>query len=558
MDAGSSNITLHESQASHNRANEGGLLYMDSAGTVHMFASKFSHNEALYHGAVILIEMQAMENANDVHAMVHIQTSVLEANSASDMGGVFYIVGPKVGMRIEQSYICHNRGAFGGVIRSYFEGSFHFSGTAFVNNSAILGRDQHQDGYAGVMRISLGMSVVNEYCLFENNSATYGGVYTVNDNAHLYDFYSVYRNNLAIESGGVLSIGGNSSAWLSFCNSSNNTARFRGGVVQGEDDTRGMSIYITNSTFIRNKAALGGALSLQGGELVLSNTMIAMNTASDAGAAVLAASTTGFKLQHLICHENMAPMGGCLHLTSLRADIQECEINLNSAEEGGSLCLVGETSYAFIESSKLANNSAVIGGALHLSKGSAALLMGATLCDNRADLDGGAIMVEGGMLNASHSVLCGNHAAYNGGAIIATGAVILLHDIHIADNVALKFGGVIHKTEGTSLSITASEILHNKVHEGNGGVVSSKQSSSYITMFVDCVIRGNYASLNGGVMITEGSSSIQNSLLEQNSASWGMIYLMQQVCRTCALYVLCIGSLAKAVEHNYSAYKLHW
>lgn len=136
-------------------------------------------------------------------------------------------------------------------------------------------------------------------------------------------------------------------------------------------------------------------------------------------------------------------------------------------------------------------------------------------CDitgNRASMNGGGVYNAGeGAMYVFTSNVSNNVAANGGGLSIGAGVAAKIHRCIFDGNKATALGGAIQA--GT---ITAVSSLFTNNEAGNGGAFDFASFESYL---VNLTITGNKATTaGGGVHVREGSISLYNSILYNNTA----------------------------------------
>ncbi len=187
----------------------------------------------------------------------------------------------------------------------------------------------------------------------------------------------------------------------------------RGGAIQ----IRSGSPRLTSCIFTGNEATRGGAIEAQAGSRpVLRNCLFRGNNARQSGGAILAAGVL---------------------------DLQECAFK---------------------------DNSALMGGALHLEPGARLLVAGSTFVDNVAGNTGGAI--HGGSIhddairfgrtraNIRHTVFAGNQGGLGGAAISLAGSQLQLASCTLVGQEADE-GGAVLAIQGQAPTIVNTIIAFN-------------------------------------------------------------------------------------------------
>ena len=171
-------------------------------------------------------------------------------------------------------------------------------------------------------------------CEFINNSANAGGAINyqcVNMNIS----NCIFENNTGVMMSGAIMAGQNSVATISNCTFRRNRANV-GGAISGVSSKE---LNVENCSFIDNNAIDGGAISVQKAGLDLSDSVFENNSAEKRGGAI----TSGQSLD-------------------VNSTIANCSFSENNATDGGAVIV--HQSNLVIDNSTFSNNSAVCGGGL--------------------------------------------------------------------------------------------------------------------------------------------------------------------------------------------------
>lgn len=390
---------------------------------------------------------------------VVLENCLLQGNSA-DYGGAIHSKGTVV---MTNSELTGNQagwqrndaqGGDGGAI--YNEGSLMVSGSRINANHAL-------GGAGGIANWQQGQVTITD-AEFTDNQAANGGA-------------------LASGFDGRVVVGGSLF--------SGNYATLHGGAVANFGDSRiqieGGAHFVANAS-----GGLGGAFyNVEHGVLMIANTTFENNSTRIFGGAIYNgdAATVRIEQQSLLVG-NVA-----------RGDKEE------AITAGGAIANEGSGSVVISES-RLTNNLAFVGGAIH-NKG----LLGIQI-----DVASGNAPMVG------HTLIAANSAYKDGGAIYNDGVTKIANSTiggnsRLEANSALGGGAILNWEQGL-VEITGATIGYNSAANGGGiengcaeGAAFCAQAQVRDTMFV-----GNVATLQGGAIwnLRTGAISITNTSFEQN------------------------------------------
>jgi predicted outer membrane repeat protein len=202
---------------------------------------------------------------------------------------------------------------------------------------------------------------------------------------------------------------------------------------------------IADSTFLRNSAGTGGALSLGDEAVAISGTVIRGNSSTGIGGGIYAGGGDGIS-------------------------IADSKITGNHADgDGGGAYLGAGVGQASVSSTIIAGNSAADGGGIIDGGGVSIDYAGDTIAGNRASGDGGGINASSSVLFAG-PVLFHRHAGgiHYGRDLAPDYPSVSFNDSTISGNSAGGRGGGIHN-QG-SFSASRTRITGNRAAHGGGGI----------------------------------------------------------------------------------------
>lgn len=216
----------------------------------------------------------------------------------------------------------------------------------------------------------------------------------------------------------------------------------------------GGKVIVHTGTTLQNSYSSkhGGAVLLDGGELILNGGVITGHTANGAGGAVFAQNNSKMTIVSgtISGNKTQTNHGGALYFKGGSMLIMDGgSITGNSAETkaAGAVMLEG-SSFTMNGGSITGNHAKTVSGAIHTKSGGVFTMNGGSITGNAADGAGGAISAESG-----------SAVAVNGGAITGnTGAVT--NGLHIAGDVDVSIGGKvviedIYLATGVTVNVTA-------------------------------------------------------------------------------------------------------
>ncbi|KAK3263507.1 hypothetical protein CYMTET_27688, partial [Cymbomonas tetramitiformis] len=182
---GESSATILQSALLHNSADFGGAIYILD-GTVTVEDTELSGNEAAQWGGMAFVERGELHlrgcivEANTATkgagfsataAVIDVQGTSLESNSAVEQGGVYFFEQDGIEVTLRESVLRNNSATFGGVGRIQNLVTAVAEGCTFESNRAAAAA-----GGGGVFMISQNAALEVEGCWFHNSTAQSGGV----------------------------------------------------------------------------------------------------------------------------------------------------------------------------------------------------------------------------------------------------------------------------------------------------------------------------------------------------------------------------------------------
>ena len=269
-------------------------------------------------------------------------------------------------------------------------------------------------------------------------------------------------------------------------------------------DAINANVTITNATFENNVAAeRGGAVSVNGGSLVMENVVLTNNEAvAKSGGAVIVETAASASFTNVTATGNKASgkLGGALYLSKVEATISDSEFSENVAKIGGGaiyatgvdLTISGATFDA-----NAANGGSYGGGALYARDSSVVTIADSSFTSNATKFSGGAITANANTtIVVATSSFAGNVAALDGGAIYANEQT--------------------SKAQASTIVVTDSSFTNNSATRYGGAVFASELAMDR------AVVTGN-AGPNGAISATGGAATLANTLVAENTGRYGVI-----------------------------------
>lgn len=292
------------------------------------------------------------------------------------------------------------------------------------------------------------------------------------------------RGNAGAEPfGGAVLVNANTQLTLDNVTLSNSLASVSGGAIA---TFAGVVLDISNSRFLGNLAANGGAIATRAVITVTGSTFTNNNASGGEGGAIqsyeqnLTISASSFT-------GNSARLGGAIFKGNALLDFRESNFTANSSsEDGGAIYLRADVISAHSRDSMLRANTST--------------------------RDGGSVFSRGALLLAERSIFVGN-TARAGGAIRMDGGQLALQKVTLSDNTATIEGGAISALAvtanfGSNPALSHVTTSNNTVTAGSGGDFALTSSSGISATIDNATLMGGSAS-NGGTLNLGGSMQLQ-------------------------------------------------
>lgn len=282
---------------------------------------------------------------------------------------------------------------------------------------------------------------------------------------------TVSLNTVVKDGAGIYNRGG--SVAVTAATFSDNDAVERGGAIF---TTGGGVVAVAASDMLTNTAGTrGGAIFNDGGPLVISDTTISGNMATQDGGGLFLELPTGMTTidgSTISLNSSSFSGGGIAHGQGM-LDVTNCTIEDNSATSFGGGAISTGSGVLTVTDSVIRNNTAARGGGIET--GDTSTIVRSTISGNTATgLDGGGITTGGGSLvDIDDSTISGNTAAGSGGGVFSErgGNTLFLTNVTLSGNEAQGgFGGGIAANGSTLTGLRNVTIVDNTASSGGGGL----------------------------------------------------------------------------------------
>jgi hypothetical protein len=451
----------------------------------------------------------------------------------------------------------------------------------------ICGTDSFGSGGALMNEGHNATVTVTDSTLDNNHAGEHSGAINPGESMDLTITNSTLSDNSAGENGGAIKAA-NGQQRMTIVDStfSGNTARGNGGAIEVTGGY-GATIEITGSTFKANSSSddEGGAIAFEGSKLTITDSMIGgadpedgnftadsdcCNVSGagggiymDLGDLVVSGTTIQNNVAQATDLDARSYGGGIYTDDDATATIIDSTISDNSADYGGGLSNDG--GWMKVVDSTVSNNTAKYdGGGIHHIKlwtkvvnstisGNQAgvfdstdgrgggifanrqiVVSGSDVTGNSSTNGGGGLRLDGHSVVKDGSLVGSNSTWTNGGGVYGNGEWSLV-DSTVDDNSASLDGGGIYQPD-SQVTVTRSTLSNNlsgtnplgdPVIDGQGGGIYASTAHLH-----NSTVSGNGATLEGGGMWANGTSSLQDVTLAFNAApadSGGGIFIVDSI-----------------------------
>ncbi|MBR3988370.1 MAG: hypothetical protein IKK10_03600, partial [Clostridia bacterium] len=513
-------ITLNDGNtfSKNTSNNHGGAVCLSGSTMTATGNNTFSENSATKHGGAIYVTYTENEDETDNPGVLTMTDGKFTANSAMGGGAVSIRTGCEAsfdgtvfdsnsveGFDGEEEKDNNGNGEGGGAI---------YVGYGTLNLDNVTLTDNIASGFGGAID-SVKSTVTITNGTFSGNEALYGGAIYAFENSGVTINGTTFTANKSTfvtdydgsKGGGAISIKGGTLT-VTEATFDGNISDYYGGAILAN----GTTVVIDGNTVIKNSVGkTGSALHFRGvSKVTMTDVRLVDN--KDAANGVIYVNTGTLDMTNVTASGNSASSGGVMFISgaSTKVTVDKCSFTSNSAKTGGAVSLTNGT--LVITESEFTKNTANLGGVVYNEKGSLTVSdssfteNSATKTSTGSRGNGGAIVVAGGTLTASGNTFTSNTAENNSGAVYVT---------YFTDDNGTVTNSTANITGGT----------FEKNSAATGGAISISTGCSVNldgTSFIE-----NSASTAGAVNVGEGGMlTLSNTTFNANSATGngGAIY----------------------------------
>ncbi len=267
------------------------------------------------------------------------------------------------------------------------------------------------------------------------------------------------------KNGGAISVRGGS-VEMTNCSIENCAAKEKGGGLFIDENS---TADLKNCTFESNRAFDNGGGIANSGKLTVTDCEVKNNTVyNNTGAGIW--SNGDAVISGTTVHQNTEASygGGIANLKNMT--ISGCTIKGNNAYSlGGGLISLFDSNTILEDGNVIQENTANNGAGIYLNKGKLSITDASIFNNISKDAGGGIWANTGTELALKNVKIQGNSCATNGGGINSQGTVSLVN-CNINSNSADKFGGGIYMDTPSTLTVDNSSITFCQAKREGGGV----------------------------------------------------------------------------------------
>lgn len=301
-----------------------------------------------------------------------------------------------------------------------------------------------------VIHITGGDVVIDGLTITNGSAEGGGGVHLESGNLTLQS--SIIRDNDANWAGGVLV--GTEAEFMTIQSTTiqdNEASQICGGLLAYY-----APLSISNSVISDNSAPSCGALGIYSLAMTIEDSLIENNTAASYGGGLLISSANATLTNTtVIGNESQDTGGGAFIEDSDVVCTDGTTFTENVATVAGGGVLLEDSD---IQDCSLANNTADMGGGIAVvteSSGATQTIQACEIRDNTAISWGGGVYADASQLNVNNAIIDANTASYGGGVYVNNDSTVVMDRSRVSSNEALTLGGGIRLV---SESVTGSVI----------------------------------------------------------------------------------------------------
>ena len=396
LHAVSSNVTMINCTCRKNRADSGGLFFMNRSSLLILNTYIGDNRAGINGGAVVSFSSK-----------VTIRFSLVKGTYAQ-LGGVVYSNASSIA--IERSMLDGNLAMIdGGVVYCHKNCNIQANGSTFRSNAV------EQNG--GVVSVDKVCYVTAMRCEFFNNSASSGAVFH-SSNSFISITKSAFRNNVAYTEGGSIAVF-NSMLYISSTSFARNRALI-GGVLR----VKNSSLFLHTLLISNNSATRGGVMEIVASKLTVTNVSIISNFGRKGIISVQWSRVVFVNRTAVIGNKGSFVAGNStvkfLGFTLFKNNHQPTAMFSSNTDQyyGGALTLINSSLSLGGGYAIFINNSAINGGAIHASMSKVTSTSRLLAFWNSAKVSGGAVYFESSELQCNGTMqFYSNVAVERGGGI---------------------------------------------------------------------------------------------------------------------------------------------
>ena len=412
-------------------------------------------------------------------------------------------------------------------------------------------------GVGGAILIKEQSQLLMKKCVFEDNSAQYGGAITATENVIVYVHETTFVSNKAFSNGGAITI--QNQGYLRMTNSEfdDNISEGSGGAISATFNT---TLHAQETTFISNHAQYAGAIgAFVKAKLFLEETTFVGNNVPCDGGAINIQQKAYLRMTNCLFDDNISEqLGGAIAATvNTTLEIQDTNFTHNIALQGGAID-IDRSPFLRVTDCQFENNHVEhlltgLGGAIYAGHGITVEIQGTSFTGNNVwqrgaievDLlsylwvtnctfeNNSAVSIAGAIYDGSKAVLeingsyFSNNSADEGGAMnIQMQSNLSLNYCTFNYNSATVDGGAILVMSNVKLKVGKTNFTDNSAARLGGALLTDTEAECHIEW---SVFNRNAAKTKaGGAVYVVSNSSLQlenTNFINNNAADGGAIYI---------------------------------
>ena len=275
--------------------------------------------------------------------------------------------------------------------------------------------------------------------------------------------------------------------------------------------------YVSNCSFLENRARQGGAIRLNTAFLDISNSSIANNVADFDGGMISLVSMSTVNISDCRVQNNTAGAGGALRaVDNSQVYIRASIFTGNRATLNGGTLLIYWKAKLFVSDSVFYNSQGMgSGGSIAVEAESYAYLNNIFIYNSFAPYGGALEVIAFSELIVKNSNFIDIEAGSKGGLLYFTQSMVTLINTKVEGSVSKNTGG-IYLCENSQFSISNSN--HSKSQSGTGGAINSLLCN--ITLSRACFSQ-SVSRIGGALYSIEGTLQMDHCEFEYNEANFG-------------------------------------